>query len=108
MTSTIVNASFSNQQVKDFGDYKSDTAELTCAFVRCVATWALSSVDVYCTAISQHRRLYSLQLFTLAEDIVKDWTWNAYWGLIPEKVAELATCKASEEDLVNAVPVEFL
>ena len=71
----------------------------------------LSAVDVFCTAVSQDGRSYSPQLFTLAEDVLSRIGRGAVIGdlrLVAEKVAELATCKASDEDLVNAAPDEFL
>lgn len=69
------------------------------------------SVDVFCSAVSQDGRSYSPQLFSLAEDVLSRTGRGALIGdlrLVAEKVAALASAKASDEDLVSQAPDEFL
>jgi ubiquitin conjugation factor E4 A len=71
----------------------------------------LSSVDVFCTAVSQDERSYSPQLFGLAEDVLSRIGRGALIGdlqLVAKKVSELASAKASDEDLISSAPDEFL
>ena len=71
----------------------------------------MSDSDAFCIAVSQDGRSYSPKLFELAEDVLPRIGQASLIGDIREvakRVADLASEKASDEDLISSAPDEFL